>query len=89
MTGDADPHPEDPLHQEGQEGQGGPIVDLPGIAAFAAMGMTIAICEAGGVVVGLWIDRLWGAAPVGLIIGIVLGTVVAVLSVVKQVRRFL
>lgn len=89
MSGHADPQPDEPFHQEEQEAQESPIADLPGVAAFAAMGMTIAICEAGGVVLGLWIDRTWGAAPVGLIIGIVLGTVVAVLSVVKQVRRFL
>jgi F0F1-type ATP synthase assembly protein I len=53
------------------------------------MGTTIAICEALGVVLGLWADRAWGTAPVGLVIGIVLGTAVAVLSVVKQVRRYL
>jgi F0F1-type ATP synthase assembly protein I len=63
--------------------------DLPGLAAFAAMGMTIAIIEALGVVLGLWADRSFGTAPGGLIIGIVLATVVAVVSVVKQVRRFL
>ncbi len=67
----------------------GGVPDLPGVAAFATMGTTIAICEAVGVVAGLWADRSWGTAPVGLVIGIVLGTAVAVLSVVKQVRRYL
>ena len=65
------------------------VANLPGLAAFASLGMTIAVCEGLGVVAGLWADRTWGTAPGGLIIGIVLGTVVAVLSVVKQVRRFL
>jgi hypothetical protein len=65
------------------------VPDLPGVAAFATMGTTIAICEALGVVLGLWADRAWGTAPVGLVVGIVLGTAVAVLSVVKQVRRYL
>ena len=37
----------------------------------------------------IWADHAWGTAPAGLLIGIVLGTVAAVVSVVKQVRRFL
>jgi F0F1-type ATP synthase assembly protein I len=53
------------------------------------MGSTIATCVGVGVVLGLWADHAWGTAPAGLLIGIVLGTVAAVVSVVKQVRRFL
>ncbi|MGA7834010.1 MAG: AtpZ/AtpI family protein [Acidimicrobiales bacterium] len=63
--------------------------DLPGLAAFAAMGTTLAGCEAVGVVFGLYLDRLGDFAPWGLLIGIVLGTVAAVASVVQLVRRFL
>ena len=63
--------------------------DLPGVAAFAVMGTTIATCIAVGVVLGLLADHAWGTAPAGLLIGIVLGTVAAVMSVVKQVRHFL
>lgn len=63
--------------------------DLPGVAAFAVMGTTIATCVGGGVALGIWADHAWGTAPAGLLIGIVLGTVAAVVSVVKQVRRFL
>jgi F0F1-type ATP synthase assembly protein I len=73
---------------EGKPGQSG-LSDLPGVAAFAVMGMTIASCETIGVLLGLWADRSWSTEPVGLVIGIVLGTVAAVVSVVKQVRRFL
>lgn len=65
------------------------IKDLPGLAAFAAMGTTIASCVAVGVVLGLYADHLWHSAPWGLFLGIVLGTVAAVASVVKLVRRFL
>jgi F0F1-type ATP synthase assembly protein I len=65
------------------------VKDLPGAAAFATMGMTAAIVIALGVVLGLWADSAWGSEPWGLLIGIALGTVAAVVSVVKQVRRFL
>ena len=60
-----------------------------GVAALATLGTTIAVCEAVGVVLGLWADRAWGTAPAGLLLGIVLATVAAVVSVVKQVRRYL
>ncbi len=63
--------------------------DLPGLAAFAAMGTTIAGCLAVGVVLGLFLDHLWDLAPAGLLLGIVLGTVAAVVSVVQLVRRYL
>lgn len=65
------------------------VRDLPGLAAFAAMGTTIASCIAVGVVLGLYADHIWHSGPTGLLIGIVLGTVAAVASVVKLVRRFL
>lgn len=64
-------------------------MDLPGLAAFAAIGTSVAILETIGVVLGLWADRAWGTAPWGLLIGIALATVGAVMSVVKQIRRFL
>jgi F0F1-type ATP synthase assembly protein I len=53
------------------------------------MGTTIASCLAVGVVLGLWADHAWGSAPWGLLLGIVLGTVAAVASVIQLVRRFL
>ena len=86
-TGDA-PHESNEPSPEG-EGEGAPMKDLPGLAAFAAMGMTVAVIEAIGVLGGLWVDRTQHTAPGGLILGIVLSTVTAVVSVVKQVRRFL
>jgi F0F1-type ATP synthase assembly protein I len=65
------------------------LKDLPGAAAFAAMGTTLAGCLAIGVLLGLYLDHLWNFAPWGLLIGIVLGSVAAVASVVTLVRRFL
>lgn len=63
--------------------------DLPGPVAFASMGMTIAACLALGVLAGLYVDHLWHLAPLGLVLGIVLGAVAAVASVVKLIRRYL
>ena len=65
------------------------LTNLPGPVAFAAMGTTLASCLALGVLLGLYLDHLWNLAPVGLLIGIVLGAVAAVASVVKLVRRYL
>jgi F0F1-type ATP synthase assembly protein I len=53
------------------------------------MGVTLAICEGLGVLLGLYLDRVGHFAPWGLLIGIVLGSVIAVASVVKLVRRYL
>jgi len=80
---------DEPDRSAPSEQKSAPTSDLPGVAAFAMMGTTIATCEAVGVLLGLWADRSWGTAPVFLVIGIVLGTVAAVVSVVQQVRRFL
>jgi F0F1-type ATP synthase assembly protein I len=65
------------------------VKDLPGAMALLTMGTTVALILAVFVVLGIWADRAWGTAPWGLLIGIALGTVAAVVSVVKQVRRFL
>ena len=66
-----------------------PMPDLPGAVAFASMGLGAAIEIGIGLGLGLWADHAWGTGPWGLLIGIALGTVAAVVSVVKQVRRFL
>lgn len=85
MSGDRkDPPGDSPSEQEKSF-----VKDLPGVAAFATMGLTAAIVIAVGVVLGLWADSAWGVEPWGLLIGIALGTVAAVVSVVQQVRRFL
>lgn len=84
MSGPSDDSPKDRSDQEKSNAK-----DLPGLAAFAAMGTTIASCLAVGVLFGLYLDHLFHSAPVGLLVGIVLGTVAAVASVVKLVRRYL
>jgi len=71
------------------EQDNGRVKELPGVFALLTMGTTVAIIIAAFVVLGIWADRAWSTAPWGLLIGITLGTVAAVVSVVKQVRRFL
>ena len=39
--------------------------DLPGVAAFAMMGTTIASCVAVGVLLGLWADDEWDSRACG------------------------
>ncbi len=41
------------------------VKDLPGLAAFAAMGMTLAGCEAIGVLFGVYLDRVGELRSVG------------------------
>ncbi len=53
------------------------------------MGTSIAIDRTLGVLLGLYLDHLWNVEPWGLLIGIVLGTVVAATSVIQLVRRYL
>jgi len=71
------------------EQENGALKNLPSVFALLTMGTTVAFIIAVFVVLGIWADRAWGTAPWGLLIGIALGTVAAVVSVVKQVRRFL
>ena len=66
-----------------------PVSDLPGATAFLTMGITIAVTVGIGVLLGIWADNAWGSAPLWLVIGLVLGTGAAVVSVKQQIRRFL
>ena len=79
----------DPGTSSNEESESPDPSGLPGLAAFAVMGSTIAACVSVGVGLGIWADKTWHSAPAGLLIGIVLGTVAAVVSVVQQVRRYL
>lgn len=79
---DPEPNPADPT--KGPDGS-----QLPGLAAFAVMGSTIATCVGVGVILGIWGDHSWHTSPWGLLLGIVLGAVAAVVSVLQQVRRYL
>ena len=85
MSGAPGQHEPDTPSEQEKSG----IKDLPSVFELLTMGMTVALILAAFVVVGIWADHAWGTAPWGLLIGLTLGTVAAVVSVVKQVRRFL
>jgi F0F1-type ATP synthase assembly protein I len=58
-------------------------------AAFATMGLTVAVCVGVGVVAGIWADSVLGTSPLLLFVGLLLGCAVATASVISQIRRFL
>jgi F0F1-type ATP synthase assembly protein I len=66
-----------------------PSRDLPGVAAFAALGATIACTVGVFVVLGIWADSAFGTSPVCLLLGVVLGCAAATASTIALVRRYL
>ena len=59
----------------------------PSWTAFVSMGMTVAICVAAGVLLGIWLDSVAKTSPLFLFLGLVAGCVVAGLTVSSLVRR--
>jgi len=66
-----------------------PVPGLPSAYAFVGMGTSAAVCVAVGVGLGILADSHAGTAPLFLFVGLLLGIVAAVATVVAQVRRFL
>jgi F0F1-type ATP synthase assembly protein I len=66
-----------------------PAKPLPSGYAFVGMGTTAAVCVGVGVGLGILADSRAGTAPVFLFVGLLLGLLAAVVTVVAQVRRFL
>ncbi len=62
---------------------------LPGAAAFLGMGLTAAICVGIGIGLGIWLDDVFGTAPILLLIGLALGLVTAAMGVVQQIRTYI
>ena len=63
--------------------------DLPGLGALLTLGSTVATCVALGVLGGLGVDSWLGTRPIGLLVGLGLGLVLAIVSAIKLVRRWL
>jgi F0F1-type ATP synthase assembly protein I len=62
---------------------------LPGLGAFATLGLTIACTVGAFVGLGIWLDSVLETSPWCLLAGIVLGCVAATASTVVLVRRYL
>ncbi len=60
---------------------------MPSWTAFATMGMTLAVCVAVGVLLGIWADSAFGTSPIFLFLGLVAGCGLAAVSLVSLVRR--
>ncbi len=56
---------------------------------FVSMGLTLAACVAGGLLLGIWLDSLLHTSPLCLFGGLILGCGVAVLALVSMVKRSL
>jgi F0F1-type ATP synthase assembly protein I len=65
------------------------VRDLPGLGAFATLGLTIACTLGAFVGLGIWADAELGTSPWCLLAGIVLGCAAAIASTVVLVRRYL
>jgi UDP-GlcNAc:undecaprenyl-phosphate GlcNAc-1-phosphate transferase len=74
---------------EGSERSWSEPNNLPGLGALLSLGSTIATCVALGVLAGLGVDSWLGTRPVGLLVGLGLGVVLAIVSAIKLVRRWL
>jgi F0F1-type ATP synthase assembly protein I len=53
------------------------------------MGISSGVLVAIGVVLGIWADSALHTSPILLFVGLILGCVVAVLSAIAQIRKFL
>ncbi len=61
----------------------------PGATAFLGLGLSIGLCFALMVGLGVLLDGWLGTSPILLLVGLGLGTVLAVLMAVATVRKYL
>jgi hypothetical protein len=61
----------------------------PGLFTLAGMGVSIAICVAGGVGLGLVLDGSTHRSPLFTLLGLAVGVVLAVAVAYLEIKRFL
>ena len=61
----------------------------PSIFTLAGMGVSIALCVAGGLVFGLYLDGQTHQSPLFTLLGLVVGVALAVFTAYLEIKRFL
>jgi F0F1-type ATP synthase assembly protein I len=61
----------------------------PSFLSLAGLGMSIALCVAGGVLLGLWVDDKTGSSPLFVLIGLLVGIVTGVGVAYVEIKRLM
>jgi F0F1-type ATP synthase assembly protein I len=62
---------------------------MPSMADLLALGLTMAILVGGGLALGLLVDDWLGSSPIGTLVGLALGVVLAGVALWDKARRYL
>jgi hypothetical protein len=71
---------------------GGQVVEQkpsPSVFTLVGMGVSIALCIAVGLILGVWLDSVTHLSPWFSLVGLLLGVVFAVVTAYVQIRKFL
>jgi hypothetical protein len=60
----------------------------PGVFTLVGMGVSIALCIAAGLVLGVWLDAVTHLSPWFSLLGLLVGIVFAVTTAYVQIKRF-
>ena len=61
----------------------------PSVFTLVGMGVSIALCIAVGLILGVWLDSVTHLAPWFSLVGLLLGVVFAIVTAYVQIRKFL
>jgi ATP synthase protein I len=61
----------------------------PSLFTLAGLGISIALCVAGGVILGLYLDGVTHRSPLFVLLGLVVGVVFAVVTAYVEIKKFL
>jgi F0F1-type ATP synthase assembly protein I len=61
----------------------------PSVFTLVGMGVSIALCIAVGLVVGVWLDSVTHRSPLFSLVGLLVGIVFAVVTAYVQIKKFL
>jgi F0F1-type ATP synthase assembly protein I len=61
----------------------------PNLFTLAGLGISIALCVAGGVVLGLYLDGVTHRSPLFALLGLVVGVAFAVVTAYLEIKKFL